>query len=271
MSFAFDPNYRIPYIGVSLFDIIFAIIAFIVGYIAIAMIVRIFRKSLLKTHLPKILVEFLSRFFKILLVIILILAVLPILHIDVSAVVIGVSAVIGLILGFGMQDTMTNIFAGFWLAILKPFEIGDYIEVNGMEGTLKSVGVMSTILLTPDNKYIMIPNKMVWGASIVNHTKMPVRRVNVDVGISYDTDLDKAISVAMKIMKENPKVLSDPAPTVVISQLADSSINIQLRAWTRTPDYWTVKGEITKAILRKFAEEGIEIPYPQLDVHINQG
>ncbi len=268
--FGIDLGAPLPYMGVSVFDVILAILAFIIGYVIIVVVVHFFKKSMDRTKLPKLLIEFLSRFLKILLIVLLILAVLPILGIDVSSVVIGVSAVIGLILGFGLQDTMTNIFAGFWLAMLKPFDIGDYVEVNGVGGSIHALGVMSTSLLTPDNKYIMIPNKLVWGATITNYSKMPTRRVNIDVGVAYGTDLDKAIGIAMRVMHENPLVLDDPAPSVAISQLADSSIALQLRPWAKNGDYWTVYGEITKKIYEEYAKEGIEIPYPQLDVHLKE-
>ncbi len=267
-DFQLDLSSQLPYIGISIFDIIFAIVAFIVGYILIILIVKIFRKSLMKTGLSRILTEFLSKFLKILLIVILILAILPILNIDVSAIVIGISAVIGLILGFGMQDTMTNVFAGFWLAVLKPFEVGDYVQVNGMEGSLKNVGIMSTVLLTPDNKYIMIPNTLVWGASIVNYTKMPTRRVAVDIGISYESDLDKAIKILMDIMLRDNRILKNPKPTVIVSELADSSINLQLRAWVKTENYWDLKNDLTKKILKILPGEGIEIPYPKMDIRI---
>ncbi len=266
--FGYNLNTPLPYIGASVIEIIIAIVAFLIGYVVVVIAIWAFKKSLKRTKLPNLLVEFLARFLKAILLVFVLLAVLPILHIDVSAIVIGLSAVIGLILGFGLQDTMTNIFSGFWLAMLKPFEIGDYIEVNGVSGALEAVGIMSTTLTTPDNKYIMIPNKLIWGATIINYTKKPVRRVDVSVGISYSSDLNRAIGTAMKIMKENPRVLDEPAPNVVITQLGDSAIGIQLRAWSKTEDYWTVMGEITREILERFRESGIEIPYPQLDVHI---
>ena len=268
--FGLDLDAPLPYIGASVMEIIIAIVAFLIGYVIVSFAIWLFKKSLRRTKLPELLIEFMARFLKMILIVFVLLAVLPIVHVDVSAIVIGLSAVIGLILGFGLQDTMTNIFAGFWLAMLKPFDIGDYIEVNGLGGTLEAVGIMSTTLTTPDNKYIMIPNKLVWGASIVNYTRKPVRRVDVDVSISYESDLERAIGIAMRVMRDNPLVLDDPAPSVVISALSDSSINLQLRPWAKTGDYWTVKGEITKKILDTFRSEGIEIPYPQLDVHLKE-
>ncbi len=266
--FGYDLNTPLPYVGASVVEIIIAIVAFLIGYFVVAIAIWAFKKSLKRTKLPNLLVEFLARFLKAILLVFVLLAVLPILHIDVSAIVIGLSAVIGLILGFGLQDTMTNIFSGFWLAMLKPFEIGDYIEVNGVSGALEAVGIMSTTLTTPDNKYIMIPNKLIWGTTIINYTKKPVRRVDVSVGISYSSDLNRAVGTAMEIMKENTRVLEEPVPNVVITQLGDSAIGIQLRAWAKTEDYWTVMGEITREIVERFRESEIEIPYPQLDVHI---
>ena len=129
---------------------------------------------------------------------------------------------------------------------------------------------MATDLLTPDNKLITIPNKLVWGSPIVNATRMPTRRVDVDVGVSYDTKLEDALKVAMELMKDNSMVLADPAPAVVTTALADSSVNLQLRAWTNTEDYWGVKGALTNGILKAYKEEGIEIPFPQLDVHMEK-
>lgn len=192
------------------------------------------------------------------------------LGIEVGSVVIGLSAVIGLILGFGMQDTLTNLAAGVWIAALRPIDMGEVVEVAGKVGKVNAVGIMSTELLTPDNVLITIPNKLVWGNVITNYTRMPTRRVDVNVGVAYGTDLDKAIKIAMDLMQNHPKVLKDPAPTVVITELADSSINLQLRAWAKTEDYWTVKGDLTKGIYEAYMKEGIEIPFPQMDVHIKE-
>ncbi|RLF76035.1 mechanosensitive ion channel family protein, partial [Thermococci archaeon] len=111
---------------------------------------------------------------------------------------------------------------------------------------------------------------IIWGSSIVNYTRMPTRRVNVDIGVAYGTDLDRAIKIAMELMENHSLVLKDPAPSVAITALADSSINLQLRAWTKTEDYWTVKGDLTKGIYNAYNKEGIEIPFPQLDVHLKR-
>ncbi|MBP2031184.1 small-conductance mechanosensitive channel [Methanohalophilus levihalophilus] len=259
----------LPYTDISLSDILFAIIILIIGYLVARMLTGLFSKGLKKTKLPELVVEFLTRFLSSLLYVIVILAVLSV-FVNMSAVVLGLSAVIGLILGFGMQDTLTNIGAGLWIAALRPIDKNEYVEVNGSSGTVSAVGIMATELLTPDNKIITIPNSLVWGSPIVNATRMPTRRVDVNVGISYSTDLDRAIEIALYVMKGNQSVLNEPAPAVVTTELADSSVNLQLRAWVKTADYWAVKGDLTNNIFKTYNEQGIEIPFPQLDVHLTK-
>ena len=260
----------LPYVGITPMQIITAVVVLVVGFIVTKIIVASFKKGLQKTRLPGLVVEFLARFLSALLYVAVVLLAVRALGVSVGSVVISLSAVMGLILGFGMQDTLTNLAAGVWLATLRPFDKGDFVTVVGQTGKVEAVGVMSTELLTPDNVLITIPNKLVWGSVITNYTRMSTRRVSVDVGVAYGTDLDKAIKVAMDIMRSHPKVLKDPEPAVVITGLGDSAINLQLRAWAKTEDYGTVKGDLTKAIYEAYMRGGIEIPFPQMDVHIKE-
>jgi small-conductance mechanosensitive channel len=146
--------------------------------------------------------------------------------------------------------------------------MGESVVLSGQTGKVKSIGIMSTNLVTPDNQLIIIPNKLVWGSSIVNMTRMPTRKVSVDVGISYSSDLEKAIRIALDLMKSNPLVLPEPEPTVMTTELANSSVNLLLGAWTKTGDLGAVKNDLTSGILEAYKKEGIEMPFPQLDVHI---
>ncbi|HII66478.1 mechanosensitive ion channel family protein [Thermococcus sp.] len=260
----------LPYVGITPMQIITAVLVLIVGFIVAKIIVASFKKGLKKTKLSGLVIEFLARFLSALLYVAVILLAVRALGVEVGSVVLGLSAVIGLILGFGMQDTLTNLAAGVWLAALRPFEKGDVVTIAGQTGKVEAVGVMSTELLTPDNVLITIPNKLVWGNVITNYTRMPTRRVSVDVGVAYGTDLDKAVKLAMELMKNHPKLLNDPEPSVIITGLGDSSINLQLRAWTKTEDYWAVKVDLTKGIYELYMKEGIEIPFPQMDVHIKE-
>lgn len=261
---------QIPYIGITYFQLVSALIILVVGYIVSKILVSIFKKSMRKTKLPPLVIEFLGRFLAILLYITVLILGLGAVGISVSPLILGLSAVIGLILGFGLQDTLTNLAAGVWIAALRPIDLGEVVEVAGKTGSVSGIGLMSTTLETPDNKIITIPNKLVWGSIIVNYTRMPTRRVDVDIGVAYGTDLDRAIKLAIDLMKSHPLVLDDPEPSVAITALADSSINLQLRAWAKTDDYWTVKGDLTKGIYELYTKEGIEIPFPQLDVHLKK-
>ncbi len=267
---AFNIETPLPYIGISIIQMVWFLIILGAGVIAVKIAMFIFKKSIKKSKLPEILVDFLVNVTKMLLYIVVLLAALPTLGIDVSSVVLGLSAIIGLMLGFGLQDTFTNLASGFWLAITRPFDKNDVVTVQGYTGKVSNIGIMSTTLITPDNTVITIPNKAVWGSPMVNYTKMKLRRVDVNVGVAYGTDLDKAIKIAIDVMKNCELVVSDPEPSVAITELADSSINLQLRPWAKTDDYWTVKGEITKRIYEAYEKNGIEIPFPQMDVHLKK-
>ncbi len=258
----------IPYTTITLANVIFALVVLVAGIIVAGILSGMFRNGLKKTKLPELVVEFLVRFLRALLYVAVLLSVVSSLGIDVSSVVVGLSAVIGLVLGFGMQDSLNNMAAGVWIASLRPLDKGEYVTVNGLSGTVHAVGIMATELLTPDNQFITLPNKLVWGSPIMNATRMPTRRVSVDVGVGYATDVPKAVEIAMGVIKQDSRVLGDPAPAVVTTELADSSVNLQLRAWVNTADFWAVKNDLTIAIHAKYGDEGIEIPFPQLDVHM---
>jgi small conductance mechanosensitive channel len=258
----------IPHTSVTLMQVLMAVIVVVVGLIVVKAIVAFFKRSMRRTKLSDVLVEFLSRFFSALLYILLILVVLSTLGVAVGSILLSLSAVVGLVLGFGMQDTVNNLASGTWIAALRPMDIGEVVTVNGMTGKVNAVGIMATELLTPDNVLITIPNGQVWGSAVINMTRMPVRRVDVAVGIAYGNSVDKAVQVAMDLMKKHELVLDDPEPAVVITELADSSVNLALRAWTQTDNYWGVKGELTKGILEGLPDAGLEIPFPQIDVHM---
>ncbi|KKH94125.1 mechanosensitive ion channel protein MscS [Methanosarcina sp. 1.H.T.1A.1] len=260
----------IPYTDITVSRLIFAIIVLIGGFISVKFLVYIFRKGIQKTKLPDLTTQFLAHFLSILLYVIVILAFLKSLSFDVDSFVVGLSAIIGLVLGLGMQDTLTNLSAGVWVAAIRPIDMGEMVIVNGQTGKVKAVGIMSTELLTPDNQLITIPNKLVWGSSIVNMTRMPTRRASVDVGISYSSDIEIAIKIALDLMKGHPLVLPDPEPAVVTTELANSSVNLQLRAWTKTGDFAAVKNNLTAGIFEAYRREGIEIPFPQMDVHVKE-
>jgi small-conductance mechanosensitive channel len=251
-------------------QVIMAAIVLVAGFIIARIIVGFFKRSMRKTKLSDVLVEFLARFLSALLYVLVILLALAALGVTISSILVSLSAMVGLILGFGMADTVNNIASGTWIAALGPIDIGEVVNINGKTGKVNAVGIMATELLTPDNVLVTIPNAQVWGASIENYTRMPKRRADVAVGIAYGHSVDKAVQVAMDVMKAHPLVLDEPEPTVVLTELADSSVNLSVRPWAKTEDYWAVKGAIAKAVLEGLPAAGIEIPFPQLDVHMKQ-
>jgi len=264
-----DLGMTLPHTNVTLIQIVMAIGTLVVGLFIARIVLAVFRRQLRRTKLSDILIEFLSRFFGALLYVIVILVVMSTLGVDVGSILLSLSAIVGLVLGFGMQETFNNIAAGIWIAALRPIDLGEVVTINGITGKVRTVGILATDLLTPDNVYITIPNGQVWCSPIINAPRMPTRRVDVSVGVAYGTSVDQAVAVGMELMKSHAAVLDDPAPTVVLTELADSSLNLQLRPWANTDDYWAVKGEITKGIYEALADAGIEIPFPQLDVHMD--
>ncbi|RQD83473.1 MAG: mechanosensitive ion channel family protein [Methanocalculus sp. MSAO_Arc2] len=264
-------NTSIPLVNITLDTVVIAVIVAVVGIIAVKVLGFAFRKSLSRSdRLPVLVVEFLVRFFSVLLYVMLILVVLAVLGADVSAIVLGLSAVIGLILGFGLQSTISNLAAGVWIAGLRPIDKDEFVEVGGISGAVQSVGIMATELLKFDNTFITVPNSIVWGSPVTNYTRMDTRRAEVSVSVAYDSDLNLAIRTATNLMETHALVLPTPPPAVVVTELADSSITLSMRAWTKTPDLWTVWFDLNRTIVSAFREAGIEIPFPQLDVHLDQ-
>ncbi len=262
-------DWEIPFLGTTVLDFLIAIVVtIIVAIVLFVVVMRVVRRMLEKSPMPPLLTELLARVIRILLMIVLLLVFLSLIGFDISAIVLALAAIIGLILAFGMSDSTNNFFAGVWIATLRPFRMDDVVEVSGHTGKVIAVGIMATELRTPDNVQITIPNRSVWGEPIVNYTRLPKRRVNTDVGIAYGSDVKKAYDLSMKMMKEHPKVLDDPEPSIYMTALADSSVNLQLRPWAKTEDYWDVLHDLRRSLHDELPKAGIEIPFPQLDVHM---
>lgn len=197
------------------------------------------------------------------------MVVLSALGIDISPVF----ALIGgasFILAFAFQDTLGNLASGLMIMINRPFDEGDYVDVGGTAGTVKSVSIVATTVTTPDNQVIVIPNKNVWGNVITNVTASATRRIDLVFGIGYDDDIPTAIRVMQDTVTAHPLVLNDPQPMIRVHELADSSVNFICRPWTRTVDYWTVYWDLMQQMKENFDAAGVSIPYPQRDVHMHQ-
>lgn len=191
------------------------------------------------------------------------------LGVDIGPLVAGIG-VAGFVIGFALQETLGNFAAGIMILLYRPYDIGDVIEAAGQTGKVDSMNLVSTIMLTPDNQRLVVPNGSIWGGVIRNVTASPTRRVDMSFGIAYGDDSDQAASILMQILAAHPLVLKDPAPEVKLAELGESSVNFVVRPWCRTPDYWTVKFDVTRAVKQRFDAEGITIPFPQRDVHLHQ-
>ena len=169
--------------------------------------------------------------------------------------------------GLALQGSLSNFASGIMILIFKPFRVGDVIEGNGEKGTVKNIGLFATTLNKADNEQAIIPNTQLFSNSIINYSREEKRRVNVLVGIGYSSDIQKAREVLLQIAKEEVKSLPEPAPVVYVDALADSSVNMSLRYWCLTPDYWECYFRTIEAIKNRFDAAGIEIPFPHVQVH----
>jgi small conductance mechanosensitive channel len=176
----------------------------------------------------------------------------------------------GLAIGLALQGALANFAAGFLLIIFSPFKVGDLIEGAGVVGVVEKIQIFTTQLLTADNKTIIVPNAKLTDGNIVNWSAKGTRRVDLEVGIGYGDDIDKARGIMTAVLAEDSRILEDPAPTIAVSALADSSVNFAVRPWVRVADYWGVYFDLTEKIKKRFDAEGISIPYPQRDVHVYQ-
>ncbi|MBV1884126.1 MAG: mechanosensitive ion channel [Pseudomonadales bacterium] len=174
----------------------------------------------------------------------------------------------GLAVGLALQGSLSNFAAGVLMVIFKPFKVGDFVEAGGASGSVQEIHIFSTILTTPDNKTIIIPNAGIMGSNITNYSMKDTRRVDLVIGVSYDASLPLTKSVLTDVIAKEKRVLKDVESTIAVSELADSSVNFVVRAWVNTADYWPVYFDLLEAIKIRLDEENIGIPYPQLDLHV---
>ena len=201
--------------------------------------------------------------------IVLLVVVLGKLGVDIAPIIAGLG-VTGFILGFAFQESLGNLASGLMIAINEPFKIGDYVIIAGLEGTVIKVDMMATVLATADNKKIVIPNKSAWGAPITNFSALGRRRVDIRIGIDYSCDVTKAIKVALETLPTVPGVLTDPAPAVSVASLDDSQVTLNIRPWADGANYWAVYNDVQVAVKAAFEKNGIDIPFPQLTVHMDK-
>ncbi len=249
--------------------ILLALLIFIVGRMVARLVARGVSKALTTARLDPILVNFAGAVVNTALLVLVIVFALSQLGLDTTSLVALVGAA-GLAVGLALKDSLAHFAAGVMLIVFRPFKLGDYVEVGGVAGSVDKISIFSTRLKTPDNKVVTVPNGNIFGNTMTNYSEESTRRIDLVVGISYDSDLLKAKHLLNDIVSSHEKVLKDPAYRIAVSELADSSVNFIVRPWVNAEDYWNVRFELLETIKLRFDAEGIEIPFPQMALHINK-
>lgn len=248
-----------------------ALFVLIVGWMIAGWASRALRNMLSRTDkVDATLRGFLSSLVKYLILIFTGVAVLNQFGVQTTSII-AVLGAASLAIGLALQGTLSNVAAGVMLLLFRPFKVGDYIEAGGQAGTVKSITLFVTEMATPDNVQILAPNSQMWGSAVKNYSYHPTRRVDLVLGISYEDDVEKAMGIVEEMVKADERVHGDPAPQIVVGELADNSVNIVIRLWCEAGNYWPLKFDMTKALKQRMDKEGISIPYPQRTIHVVGG
>jgi small conductance mechanosensitive channel len=257
-----------PMLSGWVIKIIIALIIYIIGKWIAKRITNFVNKLMTARDADPTLINFLSNVVYAILLVAVILAALDTLGLPVTSLVAVVGAA-GLAVGLALKDSLGNFASGVMLVMFRPFSKGDVVEVAGVTGKVNEVRIFSTILTTPDNKQIIIPNGQVAADTITNYTANDQRRIDLVFGVGYDDDLKLTREVLERICAEHPKVLDDPATNIFVLNLGDSSVDFAVRPWAKTEDYWTVWGDLLETGKVELEAAGLNIPYPQTDVHLH--
>ena len=247
-------------------SIIIAILIYIVGKALIMLANRMLQKMLNRKHIDPTIQTFLKSLVNILLMVLLIISVVSALGINTTSFA-ALLASAGVAVGMALSGNLQNLAGGIVVLLFRPFKVGDYIEAQGVGGSVQEIQIFHTILNTPDNKKIYLPNGSLSSGNITNYSKEPTRRVDFTISIDYGESIDKVREVLKEIITNDQRVLTTPEPVIALNALADSSVNIALRVWVKSEDYWAVYWETNEKIYNEFNRRGINFPFPQLTVH----
>lgn len=258
-------NFAIPW-GIN---IILALGTFFVGRWVANILLRIVKKLLGRSKMDVILVNFVVPILHALLLLFIVVAALDQLGVDTTSLI-ALLAAAGLAVGLAMKDSLQNFAAGVMLIIFRPFTAGDFVEAGGTAGVVETISIFSTIMRTGDNREVIVPNGAIYNGTITNYSARETRRIDMVFGIGYDDDIRKVKQLLGDILAADERVLKEPAAQVVVGELANSSVNFHVRPWVKSGDYWDVRFDLTERIKLAFDDNGISIPYPQMDVHLNK-
>jgi small conductance mechanosensitive channel len=250
-------------------NIVMAVLIYIVGKIVVSILLNVFGKVMARSKYDEMLIDFVKAILSAVLMLFVIVASLDQLGVDTTSLV-AILGAAGLAIGLSLQGSLQNFAAGVMLLVFRPFKAGDFVEAGGAMGVIKSISIFTTVMTTADNKEVIVPNGQIYSGNITNYSAKETRRVDMVVGIGYDADLKHAKEVLNELVAADDRILADPEPLVAVSELADSSVNFVVRPWVKSADYWAVKFAFTEAVKLRFDEEGISIPFPQMDVHVHK-
>ncbi len=246
-----------------------AVLVFIIGWWVAKLLTKLARRTMEARSIDAMLVGFLSHMVYMALMTLVVITAMGQLGVQMTSFI-AVLGAAGLAVGFALQGSLSNFAAGVMIILFRPFKVGDYVEGGGTEGVVLEILIFATILRTRDNKRIVVPNAAMTDGNIVNHTAEDTRRVDMCFGISYADDIPKAEKVLKDILDAEARILKDPAPDILLAELADSSVNFYVRPWVKTDDYFDVLFHVTREVKLQFDAESISIPFPQRDVHLHQ-
>ncbi len=246
-----------------------ALAIFIIGRWVAKIVTGIARRIMQRANLEDTLEKFLCNLLYAVLMAVVVIATIGQLGIETTSLL-AVLGAAGLAIGLALQGSLSNFAAGVLIVAFRPYKVGDVIEASGITGKVEEVQIFTTVLKSPDNKKIIIPNSQVMNAEIINYTANGTRRVDLVAGCGYDDDLDKVRAALEAVVAAEDRILPEPATTIAISELADSSVNFVVRPWVKNEDYWDVYFGLTEAIKKRFDQDGLSIPFPQRDVHVYQ-
>jgi len=256
-------QYIIPW-GIK---IVSAILIYVIGRWVTKLVVKSVAKLMNKSDVDESLTKFAGNIIGSVLTIFVLIAAIEQLGVDTTSIM-AIFAAAGLAVGLALKDSLSNFSAGVMLIMFKPFKIGDFVNAGGSAGVIEEIQIFNTIMRTGDNQEIIIPNSHIYGGSITNVSARDTRRIDLVIGIGYDDNIGTAKSLIEEIISNNALILTDPAPTIMVLELGESCIDIAVRPWVKTGDYWGVRAELLQTIKETFDEKGISIPYPQRDVHM---
>lgn len=248
-------------------DLCFSIVFLIIAYLIVKQILKVILHALKKANMDHIMISFIQSIVKIILYVLIVVIALSVLGVPMTSII-TVIASAGVAIGLALKDSLSNLAGGFILLFAKPMKAGDLVEVNGITGKIASITILYTKIITPDNSTVYLPNGLVSGGKIINLTEQETRRVDLLYSISYETDINKARTIILDCIQKSTLTLSNPTPEVHVSEHGDNSIKLKIMVWCKSEDYWNTMFYLNEAIKIAFDANKIEIPYPQLDVHM---